>query len=422
MKQVKRFWSGNQGAAVIGMLLLVAFGICLGYFLWHMEDEKQEDEPLEKKTPNYSIEKQGAAALADFTAKTRQIHGIVDGVLRETEASILDIKETNKTINRQKAEGSIRYNNREIPVSMTQKQQAEFKAALAKRLAKIDAGIFAQQPDVFGGQAAMRYDIGIQDALEGEDLEIISDRIYVIEKVEQLPEAKGTQPKQRRALKEGQAKLALIIDDFGYAAEPIEAYARIHRPLTFAVLPAHPHSVEAAKRGHLDGRTILLHLPMEAVNPEASEEALTLHANASESRMRAAINELTEAVPYIEGVNNHQGSRVTSDTHAMRIVLKALEEKGLFFVDSRTSGGSVAYAVAREMGVPAAENLLFIDNDAAVEKIKYQLQLAARLALQHGEAVAIGHARLPTAQAIQESIPDLEAQGIRLVSIKEVLQ
>lgn len=420
MGKKKQAWV-NRGGAGVGILLLLFIGVLFAYFLWPAAEEKEEKEPMGDKVPNYSIEKQGAAVLVDFTDKTHQIHAVVDGVLRENEAGILDIKEAEKTINRKNAEGSVRYNVREIPVSMTKTQQANFKSAITKRLAKVNAALFIEEASSFGGQKAIRYDIGLQDSLEGETVKIISDRIYVIEKIEQLPEAKGTLPKQQRMLPAGQGKLALVIDDFGYAAEPMEAYAKIERPLTFAVLPNHPYSVEAAKRGHLDGRTVILHLPMEAMSTAAAEEKLTIHANMSESSIRAAVNELTAAVPFIEGVNNHQGSKVTSDARSMRLVLNLLKEKGLFFVDSRTSGNSIGYALARKMGVPAAENVLFIDNDYSVEKIKQQLQAAAGLAIQHGEAIAIGHARLNTAQAIQECIPDLESQGVEFVSVKEVL-
>lgn len=46
-------------------------------------------------------------------------------------------------------------------------------------------------------------------------------------------------------------------------------------------------------------------------------------------------------IPYVDGVNNHMGSMVTEDTELMRVILQKVKEKGLFFVDSHTTGKSV---------------------------------------------------------------------------------
>ncbi|MGQ9511599.1 divergent polysaccharide deacetylase family protein [Thermodesulfitimonas sp.] len=56
--------------------------------------------------------------------------------------------------------------------------------------------------------------------------------------------------------------------------------------------------------------------------------------------------------------------------------------------------------------------------------LKEQLRMAARLAQKRGSAVAIGHVGITganTARAIREMIPELEAQGIELVYLSNVL-
>ncbi len=69
------------------------------------------------------------------------------------------------------------------------------------------------------------------------------------------------------------------------------------------------------------------------------------------------------AVPYIVGVNGHMGSRFTSDPRAMRTLLAGLRERGLFFLDSKTSPESVAADVAAGLQVPFAERDVFLDHD-----------------------------------------------------------
>jgi polysaccharide deacetylase 2 family uncharacterized protein YibQ len=60
------------------------------------------------------------------------------------------------------------------------------------------------------------------------------------------------------------------------------------------------------------------------------------------------------------------GSRATEDEKTMRAVLDTLKPTGLYFVDSRTSSHSVACRMAREMGIPTGENVMFIDNEPEV--------------------------------------------------------
>ncbi len=400
------------------LMIGIAVALACGYF--YFTDDTDTKNPHLKEIPNYSMEKTGSAAIADFTDKTAQINQVVDDLLKENSASLLDRKELKKTVARKSVEGAIKWNCHEIFIAIDKAGIAEFDRSLEKRLDKIGAKILNREPDTYQGQAVMRYDIGIQDKLEDDDVTIIATKVYAIQKsTEDI--ANLTQEK-RQASSSGNGKLALVIDDFGYTKEPIQAYREIHRPLTFAVLPNHPYSNEAAKRGKADGRVVILHLPMEAMSSAAQEEAITIHTEMSESEIRSIVNELTQSVPGISGVNNHQGSKATSDSRVMRIVMNEMADRGLFFIDSHTIGSSVAYDTARSLGVPTAKNELFIDNDSDVSTIKAQLRTAGDIALRDGEAIAIGHARMNTARAIKEMIPELEQKGIEFVFVTSLLR
>ena len=75
-----------------------------------------------------------------------------------------------------------------------------------------------------------------------------------------------------------------------------------------------------------------------------------------------------------------------------------------------------------ELGVPAAENDLFLDNVDEVDAVKQKLRTAGNLALRSGSAVVIGHARMHTATALREVIPELERKGIRLVFVSRLTE
>ncbi len=138
-------------------------------------------------------------------------------------------------------------------------------------------------------------------------------------------------------------------------------------PLTYAVLPFETKTAAVAARLAELGEEVLCHLPMEAQHGEnPGPGALTEAMNQEE--IRDATRRALEAVPGAIGVNNHMGSALSEDPEAMAAMLGVVRKRGLFFLDSRTSAASVAYGLAREAGVPAAERKVFLDGDRNAER------------------------------------------------------
>lgn len=418
-KTARKSSSAGRESSTRPWMILGAAVLLIGAYFYFVNQSKDQKEN-EPNIPKHTLETTGAGANADFTDKTKQIHYVVDQLLKENQATVLDTKQVDKAVNRQNAEGQIKWNARTLPVAIPAAKLDFFKTEVKRVLAKIDAEVLVIEPDQYEGKAALRMDLGIRDTLDGDVLTIIADKLYLFEK--QVGIIEKSPPPSTAVKRPVKAKLALIIDDFGYAKEPIRAYARIHAPLTFAILPNHPYSTEAANEGAKNGQQIILHLPMEAMSDQAKVEENTIDVAMNRGEITAMVNELTDSVPHLVGVNNHQGSKATSNRRVMKTVMNTLANKGLFFVDSKTLGTSVAYDVAREEGVPAAENMLFIDNNNEVAAIKEQLRKAGDLALSHGKAIAIGHARVNTAVAIEQMLSDFSARGIQLVFVSSILE
>jgi polysaccharide deacetylase 2 family uncharacterized protein YibQ len=127
-------------------------------------------------------------------------------------------------------------------------------------------------------------------------------------------------------------------------------------------------------------------------------------------------------LPSVEGVNNHMGSKATGDRALMKIILKKLKKKGLFFIDSMTAHNSVCSALAVEMGLAFGKRDVFLDNINTREAITKQLLILAQKARRRGYAVAIGHDRHLTLQILKEELPLLEKQGFQIVSVKGLLK
>jgi uncharacterized protein len=216
-------------------------------------------------------------------------------------------------------------------------------------------------------------------------------------------------------------QLAIILDDLGHDRSAADSLLALPFPLTVSVLPHLPFSTDVAEEVHRRGDEVLLHLPMESQSGEAPPEAVQLRVGMNRDDVESILAGMLETVPYAMGVNNHQGSRATSDSALMDALMPALRRRGLFFIDSRTTAATVAYHSAGRAGVPAASRKVFLDDAPSPETILAQLDLAARDARRDGSAIAIGHPHPATIAVLAEGVPRLEAAGIRLVFASDLV-
>jgi uncharacterized protein len=216
------------------------------------------------------------------------------------------------------------------------------------------------------------------------------------------------------------ARVALVVDDLGRSVEEVETLFRLGVPVTYAVLPfeSETGSVVAALARH--GAQVLCHLPMQPVHGQNPGPGALLYGM-SEAELRDATTAALAAVPGAVGVNNHMGSRLSADERSMRAVLAVLKERGLFFLDSRTSPESVGYRLASRLGVPAAERQVFLDSDPRPEIIREQFLRTLELARKRGAAIAIGHPHPATLAMLAAEVPEARAQGYEFVTVSRLL-
>jgi polysaccharide deacetylase 2 family uncharacterized protein YibQ len=217
--------------------------------------------------------------------------------------------------------------------------------------------------------------------------------------------------------------LAIVIDDFGYSKNGIIAeFLALDIPITCSVIPALPHSAALVTRARAAGKEVMLHLPMEPEEKWAYDVApVTTGMGAPE--IEAMVVAYLAGMEGVTGVNNHMGSQATRDERVMRAVLSVLKKRDLFFLDSLTSPQSIAYTAARELGVKAARNDLFIDDDTQEREIvEERLNRLIERARRHGSAVGIGHPHRWTLDALAHMESSLKRSGVRLVFVSELVQ
>jgi len=102
-------------------------------------------------------------------------------------------------------------------------------------------------------------------------------------------------------------------------------------------------------------------------------------------------------------MNNHTGSKFTSDKESMEKLMPLLKKDGIIFVDSRTIGTTKIPQVSKELGLRYLGRDVFLDDRDGVANIKKQIREAVAVAKRHGSAIAIGHPRPDTLEALRQS-------------------
>ncbi|MFC1627854.1 divergent polysaccharide deacetylase family protein [Gemmatimonadota bacterium] len=217
--------------------------------------------------------------------------------------------------------------------------------------------------------------------------------------------------------------IGIVIDDFGRASqEMLAGYASLGSPWTASVIPGLPNSAGQARYFSARGIAVMLHMPME---PEAGEDwelgEGALYAGTPRDNVAALLESAFNEVPGATGLNNHMGSRATQESAVMRAVMLDLRERGLFFLDSRTTPASVAADEAERAGIPWAARQIFLDPEDEVAVIEEQFQQALDLARRSGSAIMIGHPRENTLAALRRLIPAARQEGFEFVTVDRLL-
>jgi hypothetical protein len=125
-------------------------------------------------------------------------------------------------------------------------------------------------------------------------------------------------------------------------------------------------------------------------------------------------------LPDAAGINNHMGSSLTEQIQPMRWTMEVLQERGLYFLDSRTTTQTIAESTAKILGTPALRRHIFLDNIKTEQAMNEQLQRAIRLSLNGKAIVIIAHPYPETLNFIQQKF-NKPAANIKLVPLNQLL-
>ena len=226
-----------------------------------------------------------------------------------------------------------------------------------------------------------------------------------------LPPGTGPQP-----------RIAIVVDDCGYDPPRDAEWLKFPEKITLAVIPFGPSSRRLAQSAHARGFGVLIHVPMEPEgNVSDATEGFRLRRGMNGKEMGDLLGRMISENPWASGVSNHMGSAFTADTESMAALAALLKSRNLFFLDSMTSSRSVAVKTALNAGIPVARRDVVLDAGIPPEEMRLQWKRTLSIAKAKGKAILVCHGGKESLQAILDLVPDLESEGVRAVTLEELM-
>jgi polysaccharide deacetylase 2 family uncharacterized protein YibQ len=242
----------------------------------------------------------------------------------------------------------------------------------------------------------------------------------------QLPPAPtGVPPWQKFAKPapvEAGPRVAIVIDDAGLDHHRTARIIALPGPLTVSFLTYGEGLGTQVRAASQAGHELMVHVAMQAQSRSVDPGPDVLLRDIEPDEILARLTRVLGKFDGYVGINNHMGSLFTADRPGMQIVLGELKRRGLLFLDSRTGPHSVGGEISRGLHLPYAERDVFLDNDLTAASVLRQLSEVERIARARGHAVAIGHPRDGTIEALAKWIPEAKARGFVLVPISTIVR
>ncbi len=214
--------------------------------------------------------------------------------------------------------------------------------------------------------------------------------------------------------------VSVVIDDLGLDRRRTAQVVALPGPLTLSFMSYARDLPAQTAAGHRAGHELMLHMPMQPSNARINPGPGALMVGQPADEIRRRLERALGGFAGYVGLNNHMGSRFTANRAGMGVVMAGARRHELLFLDSRTTGGSVAPGLAAREGVPFIERSIFLDHDPGRATVDRQLTQLERVAQRHGHAIAIGHPRDATIAGLTDWLRAAQARGLALVPASAV--
>ncbi|HEY5339367.1 MAG TPA: divergent polysaccharide deacetylase family protein [Rhizomicrobium sp.] len=215
--------------------------------------------------------------------------------------------------------------------------------------------------------------------------------------------------------------IAIVIDDLGADAIGTRRAIALPKDVSLSFLPYPDMAPEFAREGLRAGHQIIVHVPMEpSGRSDPGPMALRTDLSAAENNTR--LDWALARIAGFSGINNHEGSKFTADREALVPVIEHLQERHVFFLDSRTTPTTSVVPLARAFGVPSAGRDIFLDDVQTAAAIDAELIHAENAAKEQGVVIAIGHPHAATMDALAKWTASAASRGFELITASEAIR
>ena len=215
----------------------------------------------------------------------------------------------------------------------------------------------------------------------------------------------------------GAPVIAICIDDLGQDLAGTDRAIALPKNVTLSFLPFAEATPFLAQEAERKGHQVLAHVPMEAVgHPDPGPMSLKVGSPDIAQRLSWNITR----VPGLSGINNHEGSKFSTDSASLVPVMETLAAHHLFYFDSRTIAGSQGIRVAHMFGVMSGGRDIFLDDTISEAEVRQQLADLLTQARRTGIAIAIGHPHDVTLKILADWLA--QDHGVRLAPVSEAIR
>ncbi|OJF77469.1 MAG: hypothetical protein BKP49_00290 [Treponema sp. CETP13] len=219
------------------------------------------------------------------------------------------------------------------------------------------------------------------------------------------------------------ANLIFVFDDAGNNLSDLQYFLDLPFPVTISVMPQRTYSVESANKIRASGKEVFLHQPMQAINQsiDPGKGAILPTMDGKEITQQLLAN-ISQIAP-IKGMNNHEGSLITSDRYRMGVVLDVCIDEDIIFLDSLTNVDSIVAYSAMDRDLDILLRDIFIDNSTVREDMKTMIEKGLAVADKQGYAIMIGHVFNPElASLLNDMYPELKMQGYKFITASQLYE
>ncbi|MBL41600.1 MAG: hypothetical protein CMM49_02940 [Rhodospirillaceae bacterium] len=217
--------------------------------------------------------------------------------------------------------------------------------------------------------------------------------------------------------------IVIIIDDAGMNINKLNDLLSLKlKNLTIAFLPYSNNLDYQVNLVNDSGYDILVHMPMEPENISIDPGPNALLTSHSVEQLKLNIDKNLSKFDKYVGINNHMGSKFTSDSKSIKNFFEIIKSRDIIFVDSKTTSNSLAAKISNEYNIPTLSRDVFIDNIHDKDYVLSQLKKAEKISKTKGYVVVIGHLQKWTIDALAEWYPIAKKKGIILDSVSSIIE